>query len=117
MKSGFSKSVTYVPAFAGNREAPVEQQLRAELSPLNVYDLIALTEVAQSQQGSQNQAEIAKTLLTSCRDILPRYVKLHGAEDFTIEDVVNYFRFVDLAVELFGELQSISSPNETERKN
>lgn len=116
MKSGFSKSVTYVPTFHNNKDLPEGERLSVTLIPLTLGDLLSLTEAGQKAPDATD-VESTRIILESCSHLLPKYATIHGAEDFTMEDVVTYLPFLPLAAELLGELQRISAPNETDVKN
>jgi hypothetical protein len=56
-------------------------------------------------------------IATEAGEYLPKYVKLEGAEDFSIDDVIKYPPYFALAVELLFALVSFAQPNEADENS
>lgn len=123
MKAGFSLKEKYVPKWKGNDKARADEQLVAELSMPTVADLFDILERLQANgvQGEADSTQVgmkrAGSIAREAGKYLPTYVKLINAEDFSIEDVITYPPYFDLAVELLFALVQYAQPNEADEKN
>jgi len=122
MKSNFSKEKKYNPDWNGNKELPEDEQLVAYIKPMKSGEVIDLTDVLKSvgfEKGEAKQLSSAqmKAVVKEAGHYLPTYVRLEHADDFTIQDVVDYTPFLSLAVDLLFTLMNFSSPNQDDVKN
>ena len=118
----FSKEVTYLPEFEGDRDLPPEDQITAKLQPMELGELLDLREAftnAGFEQGSVEQmtSKQMRAVLSQAGFFIPKYAKLEGNANFTLDDIVRYAPFFGLAIELLFQLLSISSPNQDDEKN
>lgn len=124
MKSGFSLTSRFVPEWNGNRELPEKDQLVAVLSMPTVQDVFAILD-RFAANGVTGQVDTSVSLgmkrntaiATEAGEYLPKYVKLEGAEDFSIDDATKYPPYFALAVELLFALVSFAQPKEADEKN
>lgn len=125
MKVKFSRAVTYTPTWEGNDGLPAVEQFSVILKPMNMNDLFqtldALGGIDESGRVKVNMQNL-KPMLTELQHLLPKYVeKIAGLEDdngvVTIEDIITYPRYVELAIELLMKLAEISNPSESATKN
>jgi hypothetical protein len=123
MKSGFSKSVLFVPKYNGNEALPEADKLKAICKPMSNGDVFLLADtlsgfgVKKTEEKDKLDSTQVQSLIGSCGEFVPRYVELQGNEDFTIQDVVTYMHYFDLAVELLFKLVEISQPTKADVKN
>jgi hypothetical protein len=135
MKSNFSKTVPFTPEWNGNKDLPEKDQLRVTLKPMPLGDLLSCTEALSSGQLDEAKVTEAKKKNTAVKftkddtakmkvsietlqEYIPKFVTIdQGAEDFTLDEVVKYSQFSELANELIGKLVEISSPNKADIKN
>ena len=119
MKSGFSKEITYVPDALGNRELPEAEQVKAKLQLMTVGDVLEAVEALSAHANEDGKVDLSqqKAFVSEGKKYLLKYVTIVGAEDFTLEDVVSYGRFMPLAVDIFQELLKVSQPSEQDVKN
>jgi hypothetical protein len=128
MKVKFSRSVTYVPAFGGNQELPETEQFTAELSVLDMGDMLNVMDALEaSRVGTQVDTERltmsqSRPFLELAPEILPKYVTLNNFTDesgaaIPIDEVVGKAFFIGLQIELLMQLSAISSPGEDASKN
>ncbi len=129
MDIDFSIKVTYTPEWRNNQELPEGKQCKAELSVLDVADLLFLLDHF-SEAGVEGESEVSdigadqlKPILEACGHLLPKYVTLSNLHnkvtgvDITIEEVVKYPFFLNLSAELLMKLAEQSSPNDDDEKN
>lgn len=127
MKITFSEKVSYTPTWKGNDKLPEGERVTAELSVMSMKDLLLVIDNFQKLglvgnvdpekvEGSKLQA-----LLSTVGELLPKYVTIAGLESdsgpLTIDHVVRYGVFMQLATELLLQLTNVSSPSEEERGN
>jgi hypothetical protein len=122
MRAGFSFTKKFVPTFKGNDVLPEAEQLVAELSMPNTQDLFAVLDSLnragfKSGEASSLNIEQITQLAAEAGHYVPKYVKLTGAEDFSIEDVIKYPPFFNLATELLFALVKFAQPTEDDVKN
>jgi len=133
MKVSFSRSVAYVPEWNDNHEAAEADQVKVQLKPLEVSDLIVLMDSMSAAAVGKadpatlvalddvNNLEQMKHLLGACGDLIPKYCVIEGLEDeggpVSAEDLVKFPFYMELSAELLGQLAAISMPNEVEEKN
>lgn len=121
MKSGFSLSKSFTPTWNGNdkTDAPLTVTLKMPtvedlfdiLDKLNTNDVNGV--VDPTKLGIKRNTQIAK----EAGSLLPTYVTLNNAEDFTIEDAVKYPPYFPLVVELLFALISFAQPNEADENS
>lgn len=122
MKVSFSTSQIYVPEFNKNKELPEDQQLKVNISTMELVDLLDLTDVLKSAKFERGDAkelsvEQMKTIVREAGKYVPKYCKLINAEGFDAETVVKYSFFLALASELLFTLLNFSSVSEADVKN
>lgn len=127
MKVKFSLLTPYVPEWNGNRELPEAEQCKASLKTLESMDLLELADALerQSLEGEVDTTTMTaadiKSLLSETGRLLPKYVEVSGIEGddgtITVEQIVKYPDFMELAVELLMQLANISQPAEEDIKN
>lgn len=127
MKVRFSKSVEFIPAYNGNKDAAPADQFKADLRVLSTGDLLNVMD-ALSESGVTGQVDTEKVSVEKMRPVvqlipqlLPSYVtirNLYGEDgELTIQDVIGASFFLPLQVELLLELSVISTPTEDAVKN
>lgn len=129
MQITFSKTITYVPEWRDNDELPEDEQFQAELSVMDVADLLFLLDHF-SEAGLEGEVEVAdvetkqlKPILEACGHLLPKYVVLSNLINtetetpITIEEVVNFPYFLNLSSELLMKLAEQSAPNDGDEGN
>lgn len=133
MKVNFSKAIPFVPEWNDNKTLPEAEQLKLELTPMPLGELVDCTDVLSSnaikpeelqerlKEGGQptpeDRAKLHGTLDTLTK-FIPPYVKIiSGADGFDMKDVVSYAHFSGLANEIIGKLVGISSPSKADVKN
>lgn len=129
MKTDFSKDHDYTPEWNGNKELPEDEQVKCVLSVLDMDALMALldafTEVGIEGEVDTDSIDAAKIkpVLEQFGDLLPKHVtelsNLFGkkGDALTIEDVVKYPVFLNLALELLMKLTEVSSPTDEDVGN
>lgn len=127
MKVKFSLVTEYIPEWNENRELPEAEQCKASLKTLESMDLLELADALERQgvdgevDSTKMTATDIKSLLSETGRLLPKYVSIEGIEGddgpITIEQVVTYPDFMQLAVELLMELANISQPTEEDLGN
>jgi hypothetical protein len=128
MKVKFSKDVSFVPEFGGNRELPAEEQVSATMRVLSTGDLLVVMDAFQNA-GVDGQVDTERLDVSKMKDmlalvplLLPKYVTLtnlldeHGAAIST-DDVVSSSVFMPLQIELLMQLSVISTPSDQSVKN
>lgn len=123
MKVNFSTAKVFVPTWNGNDKTDPKDQLTAEFTMPDIFDVFDITDVL-ANSGVKNADESKAVDFTRARRVaekagqyLPKYVALKGAENFTIKDVVSYSAFFALATELLFALVEFARPDETDVKN
>ena len=130
MQISFSKIVAYTPEWRDNDKLPEAEQCSASLTLLDVEDLMFLLD-AFSEAGIEGEVEQAdlgteqlKPIIKTNGHLLPKYVKISnlknkvtGGEEITIEDIVKYPYFLNLAAELLMKLAEASSPSDDDVGN
>ncbi len=127
MKVSFSLVTTYIPEWNENRELPEDEQVTVALKTLESMDMLELADALERQgvegevDSTKMTAKDIKALLKETGRLLPNYATVNGLEGadgpVSIEQVVTYPDFMELAVELLMELANISQPNEDDIKN
>ena len=128
MKANFSLEQRYVPKWKDNDKLAPDQQLVAKLKMPTVQDVFSILErfAANGVSGKIDTdapdalalgMKRSTAIASEVGTYLPKYVELVNAEDFKIEDVIQYPPFFDLAVELLFALVSFAQPNEADEKN
>lgn len=122
MKVSFSRAVMYVPSWNGNKDLTEDKRVRAELKILNLGDLLNVLDAlkqADFKSGSETQLnpDQMRVIVKEAGHYIPDHVKLENAEDFSVDDVVQYAQFFGLACELIFQLVEVSSPNKADVKN
>jgi len=127
MKVSFSLTSEFIPEWNKNRELPEAEQCKATLKTLESMDLLELADALERQglEGTVDTATMSskdiKALLSETGRLLPKYVTIEGIEGddgpITLEQVVTYPDFMELAVELLMQLANISQPTEDDIKN
>ncbi len=127
MKVSFSRLVEYVPEWNGNKDLPEAEQVKVKLVPLEMGDLVGLMEVIQDFTGDADEEGKTTVAMDKAVSVLKNISHLSGSievinlEDdsgpVTSEDIVKFPRFMELTMEVFNELASISMPNEEDEKN
>lgn len=127
MKIQFSLKQSYTPEWNDNKAKPKKEQFTVQMMTLESMDLLSLAdaleragltgEVDTSAVGSQE----ARTILEAVGDVLPRYCTIENLEGddgpITIDLIVRFPQFQDLALELLLALAGISQPDEDDVKN
>lgn len=127
MKVLFSLVREYTPEFNGNRELPEAEQCKATLKTLESLDLLELAD-AMERQGLEGTVDTGKmkagdikSLVSEVGRLLPKYVtvtNLEGSDGpISVEVLVAYPEFMELAIELLLQLSNISQPTEDDIKN
>ncbi len=127
MKVKFSLITDFTPEWNGNRELPEAEQCKVTLKTLESMDLLELAD-ALERQGIEGEVDTStmtskdiKSLLKETGRLLPKYVTIEGIEGddgpVTLEQIVTYPDFMELAVELLMQLANISQPTEDDIKN
>ena len=129
MDISFSQEQKYAPEWRGNDTLPAEQRFSVNLTVLNVGDLLYLLDAFNEAgiEGEVDQTTLGtdqlKPIIKSCGHLLPKYAtvtNLRNAEtgtDITINDVVEFPYFLNLAAELLMKLAEVSSPSDEDAKN
>lgn len=128
MKVSFSLVTTYIPEWNGNSELPEDEQITVALKTLESMDMLELADALERQSidgevdSTKMSAKDIKALLKETGRLLPNYATVKGLEGLdglqvSIEQVVTYPDFMELAVELLMELANISQPDEDDIKN
>jgi hypothetical protein len=127
MKIQFSLKQEYTPEWNDNKAKPKKEQVQVQMITLESMDLLTLAdaleragmtgEVDTSAVGSKE----ARAILEAVGDILPRYCTIENLEGddgpISIDLIVKYPQFQDLALELLLALAGISQPEEDDVKN
>lgn len=128
MKIKFSLKRPFTPEFNGNRDLPEADQIKCILTTLDNFDLLELGD-AFSRAGMNDgeldtstiSAEQARVLLDATVSIIPKYTEMTGLEGddgpLTVEQIVRFPDFQELATELLVQLAQISAPTEADAKN
>lgn len=129
MQISFSKTQVYTPEWRGNNKLAEGERFTASLTLLNVEDLMFLLD-AFSEAGIEGEVEQSsldtdqlKPIIKSNGHLLPKYITVNnlknseGGEDLTINDVVEYPFFLNLAAELLMKLAEVSSPSDDDVGN
>lgn len=124
MKAGFSLTSRYVPDWNKNKSLPEKDQLVATLSMPTVQDVFSILD-RFSANGVTGAVDTSVSLgmkrntaiAAEAGEYLPKYVKLEGNEDFSVEDLVKYPPYFALAVELLFALVSYAQPNEADENS
>ncbi len=127
MKVKFSLSSDFTPEWNKNKELPEGEQCKAVLRTLESMDLLELAD-ALERQGLEGEVDTStmstaniRSLLSETGRLLPKYVEITGIEGdegpITLEQIVTYPDFMELAVELLMQLANISQPTEDDVKN
>lgn len=127
MKVKFSLVSEFTPEWNDNKKLPEAEQCKATLKTLESMDLLELAD-ALERQGLEGEVDTStmsskdiKSLLSETGRLLPKYVTIEGIEGddgpVTLEQIVTYPDFMELAVELLMKLANISQPNEGDVKN
>lgn len=122
MKIEFSRSIKYTPEFNGNKELPENEQLKADISIMEITDLLDLGDAfkqAKFEKGDLKDMKIEqqKTLVVNAAKYVCKYVKLTNNDGFSVDDVSKYPQFLQLSVELLFALLNGSKPNADDEKN
>ncbi len=124
MKACISRVQDYKPKWGGNLDLPENEQLTARCSVFETGDLFDVLEAIAKETGQETVIDDSKLdvkqirkLVKSAGFMVPKYVTLVGAEDFTIDDVSKLSPYFSLCVELLFQLVSISQPTEQDAKN
>lgn len=122
MKAGFSLTKRYVPTFKGNDKLSAAEQMVAVLSMPEVGEVFQILDRLQAggfESGDEKKLTMTQaiSLVTEAGHLVPKYVKLENAEDFTIDDVVKFPPFFQLAAELMFALVDFAQPDEDDTKN
>lgn len=122
MKIEFSREVTYIPEFNGNKELPEGEQLSVKIKVMTLSDLLDLMDVLKSsgfQKGDVKDLNPGqmKAIVTQAGKYIPKYCTLDHAEGFSVEDLAQFAVFMPLATELLFTLLNVSSPNAADAKN
>lgn len=128
MKVTFSKTVPYTPTWRGNTELPEEEQVKCVLQVLELNELLSLVD-SFNQAGLEGEVDTdsvdlgtMKPIVTEFAHLLPARAEIKGVFDsageaVSVEDIVKYPVFLNLALEILMKLAEISSPNEDDVKN
>jgi len=129
MKIDFSLSVPYTPEWRGNKDLPETEQVSCKLVVLDMGSLMSLVD-AFTEMGITGEVDTdnisgdkIKPVLDQFGSLLPAHVEdftgLYDASGraLTVEDIVKYPRFLNLALELLMKLSEISSPSDDDVKN
>lgn len=129
MKVKFSKQVKYVPTWNGNRDLPEEERISCELTVLNMGSLMDLIDSFQSLSvdgkvdTDKVESSSMKPIIEQFGSLLPKHVvNFQGLYDdagkaIEVAEIVEFPKFMHLAIELLLQLSSISSPSEDDVKN
>ena len=127
MQINFSKTVKYVPTWRGNQDLPEDQQFSCELTVLNMAELMSLLDsfTAIGLEGQVDTDTVEnnkiKPVIDEFGTLLPSHVQMaglntqHGA--VSVEDIVTYPIYLNLALELLMKLSEISSPSDDDVGN
>jgi len=129
MKIDFSLSVPYVPEWRGNKTLPETEQIKCSLTVLDMGSLMSLVD-AFTEIGITGEVDTdnvsgdkIKPVLEQFGSLLPEHVTAFdglfdaAGKAITVEDVVKYPRFLNLALELLMKLSEISSPSDDDVGN
>lgn len=129
MKIDFSLVVPYTPEWNGNKNLPAGEQVTCSLSVLDMSALISLLDAFTSvglngvvDTDNVSGAKI-KPVLENFGELLPKHVTElknlfdQGGRLVTVDDIVKYPRFLNLALELLMQLSVISSPQDEDVGN
>lgn len=133
MKINFSHAVPFTPEWNENKSLPEKDQLKFELKPMLLGDLVDCGDTLSSSQltpeevaaavketgsPSSEQRTKLKNKLDAIKTYVLEYAKIvSGNDGFTLEDVVSYGQFAELAQEVITKLIEISAPNQADVKN
>lgn len=122
MKTGLSLTKRFVPKFKGNQDLPVAEQLIATLSMPSVQDLFAILDrlsAAGFKSGEASGVSVSQAgkIAVEAGAYIPKYVKLEGNEDFSLDDIIKYPPYFPLAVDLLFALVDFAQPTEADVKN
>jgi len=129
MKVDFSTTVPFTPEWRQNRELPKEEQVSCDLTVLDMNALMSLVDAftAMGIEGTVDTDNLdtakIKPILEQFGSLLPAHIEnFIGLYDksgraVTVEDVVKYPRFLNLALELLMQLSTISSPSDDDAGN
>lgn len=129
MQVEFSAEVSYTPTWNGNDKLPEDERITCKLVVLDMNALIALVD-AFSEAGITGEVDtdkvegsVIKPVLKQFGELLPAHVQdfdglyAKKGEKITIEQVVNFPKFLNLALELLMKLAEVSSPSDDDTKN
>jgi hypothetical protein len=136
MKVKFSKTLLFVPLFNGNQSQPEGDQLKYELTPMELSDFYDVLDKLAGLKGAKKDdgtivvdpnslsATSQKDFMQVCQGFLTKYVKSVGAKledadgnEITVEDIAKYSPFITLLSEFTAKLLEISTPTELELGN
>lgn len=128
MKIKFSLKRPFTPEFNGNKKLPDGEQIKCILTTLDNFDLLELGDAfsrAGMNDGELDTSKIdaaqARILLDATASIIPKYTEITGLDcddgPVTVDQVVRFPDFQELATELLVELAQISAPTEADAKN
>jgi hypothetical protein len=127
MKVKFSLTREFVPEWQDNRELPDAEQCKCQMKTLESMDLLELADALERQglEGTVDTGKMSakdiKLLLEETGRLLPKYVTVENLEgdegQVTLEQIVTYPDFMELAVELLMQLANISQPTDDDVKN
>jgi hypothetical protein len=122
VKTNFSLKQLYTPEWNGNKTLPEKDQLVAVMSMPDVQDTFEIIERLQANGvTAQDSATVgfarARAIAAQAGEYIPKYMVLEGAENFSVEDVIKYPPYFNLAVELLFELVRFAQPSEDDTKN
>lgn len=136
MKVKFSKVVPFTPDFNGNKSLPDDEQIKYELTPMELADFYDVLDALSSIKGTKQEdgtiqidtsklnSSSQKEFMKVCQGFLPKYInsvgaKLedHGGNEITVEDIAKYAPMISLLSEFTAKLLEISTPTEVELGN
>ena len=129
MQIEFSELQEYRPEWRDNRNLPPEDQIVTKLKVMDIGTLMNILD-AFSKVGLQGQVDTEviesskmKPILAEFGQVLPNHVvEFDGlttkkGDKVTVEEVVKYPVYMNLAIELLMKIVEISSPSEEDSKN
>lgn len=129
MQITFSNKQTYTPEWRDNDKLVEGERFTVTLTLLNVEDLMFLLD-AFSEAGIEGEVdqnslgtEQLKPIIKTNGHLLPKYIVINNltnsenGEAITIQHVVEFPFFLNLAAELLMKLAEVSSPSDEDSKN
>src|SRR5258708_2948282 len=122
MKYAFSRTVDYIPDWNGNKKLDEKDQVSVVLKPMELEDMFLLMDATSGMDGANASIQRVKDVVKNAGHLLPKYATLRNltgetGEEITINDLVTFPAFLNLASEILMKLATMSMPSEATEGN